>query len=259
MPTPNHLARHSAAIALVLVSFVITYALWPIMQPSTFSIMFMATMLSGWLYGRRAGVTATIVSVLLIDYYFVEPRGHFTFDLHGLVMLIVFTSCALAAGWAGASRRRALFRAEQESSHLRKLQEKMAATEARWRTLVESSPNMVWTSTPDGACDYTSRQFSKYAGMEQSSAMGFKWLTLLHPDDRDRVCDVWERAIAAGQQFDTELRLRSQSGEYRWFKTRALPVLDDQGNVTKWVGSSTDIDDLRETLERLHLPGSVRN
>ena len=72
---------------------------------------------------------------------------------------------------------------------------------------------------------------------------GERWLSVIHPDDRERTMTRWMADVASGSEHDIEWRLRAADGRYRWFKARGLPVRDESGQVVKWVGTFTDIDD----------------
>ncbi len=76
-----------------------------------------------------------------------------------------------------------------------------------------------------------------------------RWLAVLHPDDRERTMTRWMADVASGSEHDTEWRLRAADGRYRWFKSRGLPVRDESGQVVKWVGTITDIDDQKRAEE----------
>jgi len=125
--------------------------------------------------------------------------------------------------------------------------EKTLAMRAKqWHALAESMPHFVWTCLPDGQCDYLSRQWVDYTGVGAPEQLGYGWLKQVHPDDRDALLDQWRQAVASKQVLDTEFRIRGADGQYRWFKTRATPSLDEAGNVTRWYGSNTDIQDLKQ-------------
>jgi PAS domain S-box-containing protein len=119
----------------------------------------------------------------------------------------------------------------------------------RFRDLAESLPHMVWTCAGDGPCDYLSPQWVAYTGIPEEQQLGYRWLEQLHPDDIEPTKERWARAAARGGTFDTEFRIRRHDGAYRWFKTRAVPIRDAAGRITKWFGSNTDIQDLRDAQE----------
>ena len=121
-------------------------------------------------------------------------------------------------------------------------------SEARWRQMAEAMPQLVWTCTPGGPCDYLSPQWTEYTGRPAREQLGYGWLELVHPDDRERILATWQRALHSGY-FDAEYRIRRHDGAWRWFKARAVPARDPDGHVTRWYGSSTDIHDLRTAEE----------
>jgi PAS domain S-box-containing protein len=135
---------------------------------------------------------------------------------------------------------------------LKRVEGALRDSERRWRDLAEAMPQLVWTCTPDGPCDFLSRQWVAYTGKAEAEQLGYGWLEQVHPDDRDRLTGLWGEAVATGHLFDVEVRIRRADGAYRWFKTRAVPVRGADGRVAKWFGSNTDIEDLKRATESLH-------
>jgi PAS domain S-box-containing protein len=122
----------------------------------------------------------------------------------------------------------------------------LRASESRYRTLIEALPQLVWTCTPDGLCDYLSRQWVEFTGMSEASQLGHGWLESTHPVDRQRVAEHWEGAVAGKHPYDIEFRIRRRDGVYRWFKTRGVPVRDGAGAISYWFGTCTDIQEIVE-------------
>ncbi len=121
----------------------------------------------------------------------------------------------------------------------------------RWRNLAEALPQLVWSATPDGANEYFSTQWTDYTGLAESETVGWGWLLALHPDDREPTRQLWLESVVGHQPYDVEYRVRRRDGEYRWFKTRGIPVRDSTGAIVKWFGTCTDITDLRQAQEAL--------
>ncbi len=138
--------------------------------------------------------------------------------------------------------------------------EQLRENRARFKTLAESLPQMIWTCLRDGNTDYLSRQWLDYTGRSEQQQLGQGWLEQVHPDDRVKVQMEWSRVVASGDAFDLSFRVRRFDGVYRWFKTRAVPLRDPAGRILKWFGSNTDIEDfviaerkLKVQLERMQL------
>ena len=131
------------------------------------------------------------------------------------------------------------------------LDEPLRKDEERWRRLVEALPQLVWSATPDGACDYFSAQWTRYTGVAESELLGWRWMDVLHPDDRHSTRQLWMGSVAERHAYDVEYRVRQHDGVYRWFKTRGVPIRDSQGSIVSWFGSCTDITDAKHTEEAL--------
>ena len=134
----------------------------------------------------------------------------------------------------------------------RKLAEEAAqSNERRFRQLVELLPQLIWTTTVDGHCNYLSPQWVAYTGIPAEPQLGSGWLAQLHDDDRQHVWVDWQHAVATGTRYDASFRLRAASGEYRWFKVRATLLPDEPGPGGQWFGTCTDVDDLTRTAASL--------
>jgi PAS domain S-box-containing protein len=116
---------------------------------------------------------------------------------------------------------------------------------------VETVPQIVWAAGPVGEAFYMSPRAAEYTGLPLSELQGSRWLEIVHPADRSRMAALWKAAIDAGTPFDAEFRLRSRSGDYRWFKSLGGPLRDGNGQVTRWIGTCTDIDDQKRNEEAL--------
>ena len=140
----------------------------------------------------------------------------------------------------------------EDATARRKAEAQLRESEQRWRTMAEALPNLVWTDLPDGQCDWLSSQWGKYTGIPENELLGLRWLeTVLHPDDRERTLACWRAACADLAPYDLEYRIRRHDGEYHWFKTRGVPVRDEQGKIVYWFGTCTDIEDQKRASEEL--------
>ena len=133
-----------------------------------------------------------------------------------------------------------------DASAARALETTLREQASQLRQMADSLPGLVWSCRPDGACDFLSRQWVDYTGIPDSEQLGYRWLEQVHPDDRERVGEAWRDAVKSGKTFDIELRLRSATGAYHWFKSRSVPIRDANGAIVKWYGAHTDIDELKK-------------
>jgi two-component system CheB/CheR fusion protein len=132
-----------------------------------------------------------------------------------------------------------------DASASRTLEQVLRQQANQLRQMAECLPSLVWSCRADGSCDYLSPQWLEYTGVPDSEQLGYGWLEQVHPDDRERVREEWQAAVNAGKLYDLEFRLRGASGVYRWFKALSRPIRDADGSLSKWYGTTTDIDDLK--------------
>src|SRR5258705_9710509 len=116
---------------------------------------------------------------------------------------------------------------------------------------------MAFTALADGSSVWVNRRWVEYSGLSVEDTSGSGWQATLHPDDLDGHMIKWHQTLASGEPFENESRHRSASGEYRWFLVRAVPLRDEQGKISKWYGTLTDIGDRKRTEERLRVQHTV--
>lgn len=144
---------------------------------------------------------------------------------------------------AAVDRLRNLSERERAESLLRE-------SEERLQTLVSGIPQMVWRAVGIGIWTWASPQWTQFTGQDEVASHELGWLDCVHPEDRDAAMRNWEKAINSGR-YEADYRLcNPASGQYRWFQTRATPVRDGAGEIVEWLGTSTDVDDLRAMQER---------
>jgi two-component system, NtrC family, sensor kinase len=128
----------------------------------------------------------------------------------------------------------------------RKLAEKaLRKSEEEFRTLAESMPQIVWITRADGWTIYFNQQWMDYTGLTLEESLGHGWNKPFHPDDQQGAWDAWQKATATAGIYSIESRLRRADGTYRWWLVRGVPLKDAAGNIAKWFGTCTDIDDLK--------------
>ena len=122
--------------------------------------------------------------------------------------------------------------------------EALRQSEVRFRTLVEGMPQLVWRATGQGAWTWSSPQWCAYTGQTEDRSLGMGWLEAIHPDDRDAANAAWAAAEAEGVLEIKARVYHADEGRHRHFRTRALPLRDEDGVIAEWLGTSTDVDDL---------------
>jgi PAS domain S-box-containing protein len=124
-------------------------------------------------------------------------------------------------------------------------------SEAKFKTIANAMPQMVWSTLPDGFHDYYNRQWYDFTGVPPGTTDGENWNGVFHPDDQGGAWRVWRHSLETGQPYEIQYRLRHRSGQYRWVLGRALPVRDEAGTIIRWMGTCTDIHDQRTAQEEL--------
>jgi len=137
----------------------------------------------------------------------------------------------------------------REIAERERAQETVRRSEDRLRLVVDTLPALVWSKSPDGSADFLNQRFREYTGLSVEEGLGWGWINAFHPEDRSD--EEWRAAFAAGEPFEKEARLRRADGVYRWFLLRAAPLRDERGNVVKWYGTTTDIEDRMRAEEAL--------
>ena len=134
---------------------------------------------------------------------------------------------------------------------LKVLLEELIKSEARLRTIIDMVPSFLWTSLPDGSKEYLNKRWYDYTGLSLEEGQGWGWKIVVHPEDLDRLIREWLALVESRKPGELEARIRRYDGVYRWFLIRVVPLLDEQGNVVKWFGSNTDIEDRKRAEEKL--------
>jgi PAS domain S-box-containing protein len=122
-------------------------------------------------------------------------------------------------------------------------EEARRASERNLAAIINTIPTTAWTARADGYCDFLNQVWLDYAGMSAEQAQGWGWAEAIHPDDREQLVEVWQSSLASGIPVDTEARIRRFDSSYRWFLIRGNPLRDESGNILKWYGTCTDIED----------------
>lgn len=133
----------------------------------------------------------------------------------------------------------------------RRQEEALRTSETRFRLLAEAMPQKVFTADPRGGVTYYNERWAHYTGLGEQDLLGDAWHRIVHPDDLAPSVRAWRKAVETAAPFEIEQRFLRHDGAWRWHLSRALPLCDDAGRVTMWVGANTDVHDLKTTQERL--------
>lgn len=135
----------------------------------------------------------------------------------------------------------------------KKAEEKLRHSEAQYRFLTESMPCMIWTTLPDGRVDYRNRWMYDFTGLTpDKNADRQAWLSTIHPDDAQPSLQTWLNSLQSGRSLQIEYRLkRASDGAYIWHMVCAFPFKNKQGEISKWIGLSIDIDDQKRVVQTL--------
>jgi formate hydrogenlyase transcriptional activator len=158
---------------------------------------------------------------------------------------------AIAHALQDASGHREFVGAVTDITEQRQAEAVIRQQEAELRKVVDTIPALVWSTLPDGSNTYVNKRFVEYTGSSPEQTAGSGWQALIHPDDLDRHAGKWMEAIATGKPLENELRSRRSDGQYRWQLDRGVPLRDEDGNIVKWYGVTTDIEDRKRAEEKI--------
>ena len=229
-------------IALAVVTF-ICFRLRADLATTAFICLAVLVLLS--LFGSYlASGLLILMAVAGLAYFFAPPDFGSAMGLpQDIALVIVFLLTPLTV--TGLVRRaRKLTQAAQQSEDVAK----QAARELR--LAINTIPALVWSALPDGSLDFINRRWQEI-GLSLDDLQGSEWINVLHPDERGEVADKWRIAVETGTPYENIERVRRADGDYRWFLSRAQPLRDELGNIVKWYGTDTDIEEQKHAEDAL--------
>jgi PAS domain S-box-containing protein len=128
----------------------------------------------------------------------------------------------------------------------RRLSDELRQAEAAYRAFAGTMPGNTWTAAPSGELTFIGDYWQTLDPVLIERALGFAWLDAVHDDDRERVRARWAHSVATGEPYECEFRVLVAEGVYHWYRVRSLPIRDEHGEITSWVGLNLDINDQYE-------------
>ena len=130
-------------------------------------------------------------------------------------------------------------------------EEALRESEEKFRNLANSMSQLAWIAEADGSIYWYNERWFEYTGTTLEDMQGWGWQSVHAPEEIERVVEKFRRHIASGETWEDTFPLRSKTGEYRWFLSRALPIRNENGDILRWFGTNTDIEDVRRAEEKL--------
>jgi PAS domain S-box-containing protein len=124
-------------------------------------------------------------------------------------------------------------------------------SEAKLRQVIDCIPTLAWCNLPDGPNEFLNKGWHEYTGLSPEQSHGWGWQAAFHPDDLPPLMERWMKMLLSGEPDEIEARLRRHDGLFRWFLIRAEPFRDESGEIVRWYGTSTDIDDRKRAEAQL--------
>jgi PAS domain S-box-containing protein len=238
-PTFRPGIAYAVAAGLAVAGGAVAAVGWGHLARAPFLTMVPVVVLSAWLGGVGPGALSAVLAGVFVNVAALARATGWRLGAEEATATAAFLALsALLVAAVGAIRHGFAERAARERA--------VRESEARFRTLVETIPQLVFTLAPDGTPDFHSPQFLAYTGLDNDRILAAGWADRFHPDDRARARADWEAGFAAGGAVSGEYRLRGRDGVHRWFLVSAVPLHDAGGRVVKWFGTFTDIEAQKE-------------
>jgi PAS domain S-box-containing protein len=171
----------------------------------------------------------------------------------GRLVAVIFVNNAIARDWLAEDLDFIKEIAERTRTASERTRSEIAVrlSEAKFRTITDAMPQMVWSTRPDGFHDYYNDQWYRFTGIPYGSTDGDGWNDLFHPDQKLLAWEKWRHSLRTGETYEVEYQLRHHSGQYRWVLGRAQPLRSEDGEILRWMGTCTDINAQKQSEEAL--------
>ncbi len=139
----------------------------------------------------------------------------------------------------------------QDITDRKRAEEALKASEREFREIAEAMPHIVWATRPDGWNIYFNQNWMDYTGLTLDESYGHGWNIPFHPDDKKPAWNAWQNAVNNNGTYSLLARLRAADGKYRRWLVQGVPVFDEKGSVAKWIGTCTDIEEMKRAQDAL--------
>jgi PAS domain S-box-containing protein len=213
-------------------------------------VLLASSLVALWLSAKLRTVIAGPISQLVRATTLVSETSNYSVRVHKAsgdelgLLVDRFNEMLTGIQWRDENLRRALREREEALHDAEKARE-------RFRFMAESMPQKIFTATPTGEVNYFNRQWLEFTGLSFEEIRDWGWIQFVHPDDAEGNLRAWRQSLAAGDPFHLQHRFRRSDGEYRWHLSRAEAMRDPAGNISMWIGSSTEIHEQKEREEEL--------
>ncbi len=217
---------------------------------------------SAWFGGAISGFIAVVLSSVVINFFFIPPVYSMSVAKEFRTFLAVFIVCALAIAIVSSARKRVQAAARiaqdqleakvrERTAELEKSNLEIKESERQLKILTEAIPQQIWRADARGKIEYCNQHLRDYIGGEQRSFLGDSFFDMIHPQDEPLFRQGWSAALLSGEKFEMEARVRSRSGEYRWFLIRSIPQRFEDGRIARWYGTHIDVEQQHRTQQSL--------
>ena len=254
----------SIAVCFVLVALIWTFPLQHVIAYPFVFLFFGAIMGSAWFGGIVAGFLAVVLSSLLIGYFFIPPFFSISIAKESQSFFAAFILCAIAITVVSSARKRAEnairhardeldTKVRERTAELVRSSREIQESERQLRLLTEAIPQQIWRADAAGCIEHCNQHLRDYTGKKMADLAGESFFQIFHPEDAPLYSQGWQAALAMGNRFEEEARVRGADGAYRWFLARSIPQRSEDGRIANWYGIHIDIEEQHRAQQNLVL------
>ncbi len=248
--------------AFVSIALLGTFLLQHITTYPFVFFFFGAVMGSAWFGGFLCGFLSVLLSGVALGYFFMPPSFSIAVSEVAQSYLIAFIVCAAIMSWMSAARKRsedALREARdrleervlERTAEIQRSHAEIVESGRRLRLLTEAIPQQIWSAMPDGRVEYCNQRLLDYVGRSTDGMRDDQFISVFHTDDQIVFREVRGRALASGEKFEGEWRIQGADDQYRWFLVQAVPQRAEDGQIVRWYGTHSDIEERRRAEQAL--------